>query len=84
MADQADTPEAAMQKTDKSAMLQAALAQLTPAHREIINLVYHQERKIEDVAEILGIPLNTVKTRMHYARKRLADLLAQAGFAQAA
>jgi RNA polymerase sigma-70 factor (ECF subfamily) len=84
MADQADTPEAAMQKTDKSAMLQAALAQLTPAHREIINLVYHQERKIEDVAEILGIPLNTVKTRMHYARKRLADLLARAGFAQAA
>jgi RNA polymerase sigma-70 factor (ECF subfamily) len=84
IADPADTPETAMQRTDRSAMLQAALAQLTPAHREIINLVYYQERKIEDVAEILGIPLNTVKTRMHYARRRLAELLTQAGLARAA
>src|SRR5688572_16105370 len=52
MADHADTPETAMQKTDKTAMLRAALEQLTPAHREIINLVYYQEKKIEEVAEI--------------------------------
>jgi RNA polymerase sigma-70 factor (ECF subfamily) len=84
MADHADTPEAAMQKADQTAMVRAALGQLTPAHREIINLVYYQEKKIEEVAEILGIPLNTVKTRMHYARKRLAELLESAGFAEAA
>jgi RNA polymerase sigma-70 factor (ECF subfamily) len=83
MADQADTPELAMQKTDRSAMLRAALEQLTPAHREIVNLVYYHEKKIEEVAAILGIPLNTVKTRMHYARKRLAEILERAGFAEA-
>ncbi len=84
MADHADTPETAMQKADQTAMLRAALGQLTPAHREIINLVYYQEKKIEEVAEVLAIPLNTVKTRMHYARKRLAEILEQAGFAEAA
>jgi RNA polymerase sigma-70 factor (ECF subfamily) len=83
MVDTADSPEAAMQKTDKSALLRAALEQLTPAHREIIHLVYYHEKKIEEVATILGIPLNTVKTRMHYARKRLAEILAQSGFAAA-
>ena len=83
MADQADTPETTMQKTDKSALLREALEQLTPAHREIINLVYYHEKKIEEVATILDIPLNTVKTRMHYARKRLAEILEQSGFAEA-
>jgi len=83
MIDMSDTPESAMQKTDKSAMLREALEQLTPAHREIINLVYYHEKKIEEVAQILDIPLNTVKTRMHYARKRLADILAESGFAEA-
>ncbi|TMJ68933.1 MAG: RNA polymerase subunit sigma, partial [Alphaproteobacteria bacterium] len=33
----------------------------------------------EEVAEIVGIPMNTVKTRMFYARKRLAELLKAGG-----
>jgi RNA polymerase sigma-70 factor (ECF subfamily) len=84
LADVADTPETSMQKTDRTELLRDCLAKLTPAHREIINLVYYQEKKIEEVAEILAIPLNTVKTRMHYARKRLSELLGAAGFAAAA
>ena len=34
---------------------------------------------MEEVAEIVGIPENTVKTRLFYARKKLADLLKAAG-----
>lgn len=83
LADQSDTPETAMQKSHRRAMLRSSLAKLTPAHREIVNLVYYQEKKIEEVADILGIPLNTVKTRMHYARKRLAELMTEAGYARA-
>jgi RNA polymerase sigma-70 factor (ECF subfamily) len=48
-------------------------------HREVVDLVYYHEKSIEEVAAIIGIPKNTVKTRVFYARKRLADLLATAG-----
>ena len=48
-------------------------------HREVIDFVYYNERAIEEVAEILAIPKNTVKTRMFYARKRLGELLAAHG-----
>jgi RNA polymerase sigma-70 factor, ECF subfamily len=37
--------------------------------------VYYREKTIEEVADIMRTPKNTVKTRMHYARKRLAGLL---------
>jgi len=48
-------------------------------HREIIDLAYYQDKPINEVAEILGVPENTVKTRMFHARRRLSELLAQAG-----
>jgi len=41
--------------------------------------VYYHEKSVEEVAEIVGIPQNTVKTRMFYARKRLAELVKAAG-----
>jgi RNA polymerase sigma-70 factor (ECF subfamily) len=78
--DPSDTPEAAMQKTERNAIIADCLKQLSPAHREIIDLVYYHERTIDDVAEIIGVPQNTVKTRMFYARKRLGELLAARGF----
>ncbi len=52
---------------------------LSAEHREIIDLVYYHEKSVEEVAEIVGIPENTVKTRMFYARKKLAELLKAAG-----
>jgi RNA polymerase sigma-70 factor (ECF subfamily) len=41
--------------------------------------VYYHEKSVEEVAEIVAIPENTVKTRMFYARKKLAELLKEAG-----
>jgi RNA polymerase sigma-70 factor (ECF subfamily) len=52
---------------------------LSPEHREVIDLVYYHEKSVEEVAAIVGIPEATVKTRMFYARKRLAELLKAAG-----
>jgi RNA polymerase sigma-70 factor (ECF subfamily) len=77
--DTADTPEEAVQKKDKSEILRECLKSLSPEHREIIDLVYYHEKSVEEVAEIVGIPENTVKTRMFYARKRLSELLKAAG-----
>jgi RNA polymerase sigma-70 factor (ECF subfamily) len=77
--DVSDDPEVAVQKKDKSEALRKCMQSLSPEHREIIDLVYYHEKSIEEVAEIVGIPENTVKTRMFYARKRLAELLKAAG-----
>jgi len=56
---------------------------LSPDHRDIIDLVYYQEKAIAEVAKIIGTPENTVNTRMFYARKRLAELLKGAGLDRA-
>jgi RNA polymerase sigma-70 factor (ECF subfamily) len=77
--DPSDDPETTAQKKDTSVVLRKCLEALTPDHREIIDLVYYHEKSVEEVAEIVGIPENTVKTRMFYARKKLAELLKAAG-----
>jgi RNA polymerase sigma-70 factor, ECF subfamily len=79
LADTADDPEVAAQKLDKGRMLRRCLDELSPEHRGIIDLVYYHEMSIAEVAEVLQVPENTVKTRLFYARKRLSQLLKQAG-----
>ena len=79
IADGCDTPETSLDRSDTSAILRACVQKLSPAHREIINLVYYHEKSVEEVGKIIGIPQSTVKTRMFYARKQLADLLKGAG-----
>jgi RNA polymerase sigma-70 factor (ECF subfamily) len=74
-----DDPEIAAQKLDKGQKLRGCLAALSPEHREIIDLVYYHEKSVEEVAQIVGIPENTVKTRMFYARKKLGELCRMAG-----
>ncbi len=80
IADTGDTPETAMDRSQTSSTLRKAIAQLSPAHREIIDLVYYHEKSVEEVGQIIGIPQATVKTRMFYARKHLAELLKEVGF----
>jgi RNA polymerase sigma-70 factor (ECF subfamily) len=73
--DAADSPEQTVLNSDLSAQLSTCLSQMSQEHRDVIDLVYYREKTIEEVADIMGTPKNTVKTRMHYARKRLAGLL---------
>ena len=77
--DTSDDPEVTAQKKDTSEALRKCLTALSPEHREIVDLVYYHEKSVEEVAEIVGIPENTVKTRLFYARKKLAELLKAAG-----
>jgi RNA polymerase sigma-70 factor (ECF subfamily) len=49
----------------------------------LLDLIYYHEQSVADVARILGIPENTVKTRAFYARKRLAELIAERGIERA-
>ncbi|MGP9813990.1 sigma-70 family RNA polymerase sigma factor [Rhodopseudomonas sp. NSM] len=77
--DSADTPEAALDRSRTSDILRTCIAKLSPAHREIIHLVYYHEKSVEEVGRLIGIPQSTVKTRMFYARKQLAELLKSHG-----
>jgi RNA polymerase sigma-70 factor (ECF subfamily) len=56
---------------------------LSPAHREVIDLVYYHEKSIDEVADITDVPQNTVKTRMFYARRRIAELMSAQGIERA-
>jgi RNA polymerase sigma-70 factor (ECF subfamily) len=73
--DSANTPEEVVLNRDRSAQLRICLAQLSRDHREILDLVYYQEKSVGEVAEVIQMPKSTVKTRMFYARRRLAQLL---------
>jgi RNA polymerase sigma-70 factor, ECF subfamily len=77
--DQSDDPEIALAKKDKGAAMRECLTRLSAEHREIIDLVYYHEKSVDEVAEIVGIPAATVKTRMFYARKKLSELLKARG-----
>ncbi len=79
IADEADSPETVTQKSDKGQILRDCSNALAPMYREIIDLVYFQELSIKQVCEILKLPDGTVKTRLFNARKRLEQMLKDAG-----
>ncbi|WP_321447013.1 sigma-70 family RNA polymerase sigma factor [uncultured Cohaesibacter sp.] len=77
--DESDTPEVMTLKQDKAAAMRLCITRLSDEHREVIDLVYYQEKAIKEIAVILSVPENTVKTRVFHARKKLSDLLAKSG-----
>jgi RNA polymerase sigma-70 factor (ECF subfamily) len=82
--DDAATAEENLDAAKRGAILRDCLTRLSPAHREIIDLVYYHEKSVEEAATIVGAPAATVKTRMFYARRRLAELVKAAGIERAA
>src|SRR6266852_453212 len=77
--DPSDDPEVALQAKRRGEILRRCLRRLSREHREIIDLVYYHEKSVQEVADIVGIPGNTAKTRMFYARRKLAELLEAEG-----
>ena len=79
-----DTREVALDRKETHGILHVCVDNLSPAHREIINLFYCREKSIAEVSEIVGIPHATARSRLFYARKQLARILVSAGFEAAA
>ncbi|WP_316859908.1 sigma-70 family RNA polymerase sigma factor [uncultured Cohaesibacter sp.] len=77
--DDRDTPEVSALKQDKALAMRLCIDRLSDEHREVIDLVYYQEKAIKEIAVILSVPENTVKTRVFHARKKLSDLLMKSG-----
>jgi RNA polymerase sigma-70 factor, ECF subfamily len=75
IADSADDPEVMLAKKHRDQVVREAINQLSPEHKEIIDLVYYHAKSVDECAQILGVPSGTVKTRMFYARKKLAEMV---------
>jgi RNA polymerase sigma-70 factor, ECF subfamily len=74
-----DLQEETLMKESTGEEVRRALSKLTPQHREVMDLTFYQEFSYPEIAAILGCPVNTVKTRMFYARKELRQLLVVGG-----
>ena len=57
-----------------------AMMSLSPAHRQVLELVYDEDMKLAEIAERLGVPLGTVKTRAHHALRGLRRALEERGW----
>lgn len=79
LVDTAATPHEKLAMDDIKQHLLRMMDQLSDEHREILRLAYFDDLSIKEAADVLGISENTVKTRMFYARKRMAQLLDKAG-----
>ncbi len=76
--DLADNPEIIVEKKDRIAILRRCMSHLSAAHREVVEFAYCQDKSASEVAELIGVSANTVKTRMFHARKRISEMLQQA------
>jgi RNA polymerase sigma-70 factor (ECF subfamily) len=57
-----------------------AMESLSPAHREVLELVYDEDLRLADISERLDVPLGTVKTRVHHALRGLRRALEVRGW----
>ena len=72
-------PEDATMRGELDRLRAKGLEALSPEQRVVVELTFYQERSYHEIAEITRCPVNTVKTRMFHARKRLAPLLTALG-----
>lgn len=71
LVDEGQNPEGTVISRD---LIKRALECLSPEHREVIELTFYSGLSYQQIAEIMKCPVNTVKTRMFYARQHLQKL----------
>jgi RNA polymerase sigma-70 factor (ECF subfamily) len=70
------TPLELAEQADLRRTLDWALAQLRPEYRRMIVLRYLEDLSYEEIVEVVGLPLGTVKSHLHRARAEMAVLVA--------
>jgi RNA polymerase sigma-70 factor (ECF subfamily) len=68
-------PELELGRRQAQAALREAMRELSPDHRAVVDLTYFHEIGYREIAEIMDCPVDTVKTRMFYARRHLKRVL---------
>ncbi len=72
-----ENPAAAAERKDMARSLERAIARLRPDYREVVVLFYIEGASYQEICEATGLPLGTVKTNLHRARKELAEGMAE-------
>jgi RNA polymerase sigma-70 factor, ECF subfamily len=72
-------PESDLAAAELAVEVTAALGRLPAAQRAVVEMTYYQNLAYREIAEIMSCPVNTVKTRMFHARRRLRELLPHLG-----
>jgi len=75
LASESPTTEDQMLSIERSRHIHSALESLSPDHRAVVVLHHLEEMPVEQIAEILGVPVGTVKSRLARARAELKQLL---------
>ena len=70
-----NSPEYFVLDSQKKTLIQAAMSKLSDNHHIVLHLHYQEDLSVQEIAEILDIPVGSVKSRLHYARLHLKDLL---------
>jgi RNA polymerase sigma-70 factor (ECF subfamily) len=73
MVSQEPDPFARAGATERDVLLQGALDELSDQMRTVVHLVYYQGLKYREAAEIMSVPVGTVKSRLHTAIAKLAE-----------
>jgi RNA polymerase sigma-70 factor (ECF subfamily) len=63
------------EKKKKMEKIDQALAKMPALDRELVILFHREEHSYQEISEILKIPITTIKTRLHRARKKLRDIV---------
>jgi RNA polymerase sigma-70 factor, ECF subfamily len=79
IADPAEAPHEVLARNNQAQLMLQAIANLSPDHQEILRLAIYEELPYEDIAALLSIPGNTVKTRVFYAKQQLKGHLKKFG-----
>ena len=74
-----DNPEKDQRRFEQLKMLDSALAQLSDKHRLVVLLHDTEGYKLEEIHNLIGVPVGTVKSRLHRARARLREILTETG-----
>ena len=72
-------PEAQALLADQREKIAASLAELSPDHRTVIELTFYHQMSYQEISQVMGCPVGTVKSRMSYARRYLAAALRRNG-----
>jgi RNA polymerase sigma-70 factor (ECF subfamily) len=72
-----DMPDAEL--ADRKRIIKDAMLKISDKHREVLDLVFFHEMNYQEASEILNVPVNTVKTRVFYAKEALRNAFIQMG-----
>lgn len=73
------TPEQESEKAERCAEIEAVVRQLPAAYRELIVLRHSHDLSYDEIAEVMGLPLGTVKNRLFRAREVMRQQFVQRG-----